>query len=285
MSPLSQLGGVLVRYDQMRHSFEALNRMMGLPEEQGAEANPLHLPHIKGAIEFKDVVFRYPGEDTAVLDGISFRIAAGEHVAVLGKVGSGKSTVLRLAQALYRPDQGYIRVDDLDLRQIDLNDLRRQIGYVPQDMVLFHGTVRANLVQGMPHATDEQVLRAAKRTGLIEAIRKWPRGFGQPVGERGFNLSGGQRQLIALARAIIAEPPILLFDEPTSHLDNAVEKQFLDHMRDFCRGRTLVLVTHRAALMQLVDRIILIDKNKVVADGPRDDVLALLAGTKAKAAE
>ncbi len=284
MAPLGQLAGLLVRTDQMRQAFDAISRMMALPVEQSAEDQPLHVPQMKGSIEFKDVEFRYPGEDTPVLDGVSFDIRPGERVAVLGRVGSGKSTILRLMQRLYEPTSGYIRVDDLDIRQIDLADLRRQVGYVPQDSVLFHGTVRDNLTQGMPHATDEQVLRAVELSGLGDSVKQWPRGLGQAVGERGFNMSGGQRQLITLARAVIAEPAILALDEPTSHLDNTVERKFLDAMRRWLAGRTLVLVTHRAALLELVDRVILIDRGKVVADGPRDEVLAALGGARTRQA-
>ncbi len=284
MGPLGQMASLLVRVDQMRVAFDSLDRLMALPTEQSAEDQPMHVPHIRGSVEFKDVGFRYPGEDTPVLDGVSFSIRAGERVAILGRVGSGKSTIFRLLQRLYTPSAGFIRVDDLDQRQIDLSDLRRQIGYVPQETVLFFGTVRDNLTQGMPHATDEQITRAVEMSGLSESVKQWPRGLGQQVGERGFNLSGGQRQLIALARALIADPPILLLDEPTSNLDNSAERRFLDSMRGWLNQRTLILVTHRASLLALVDRVVLVDRGKVVADGPRDEVLAMLAGGRAKLA-
>lgn len=284
MGPLGQLAALLVRVDQMRIAFDSLNKLMALPVEQSADDQPVHVPLIKGAVEFKEVAFRYPGEDTAVLDGVSFAVRPGERVAILGRVGSGKSTIFRLLQRFYLPTAGYIRIDDLDIRQIDLADLRRQIGYVPQETVLFFGTVRDNLTQGMPQATDDQVMRAVEMSGLAESVRQWPRGLGQPVGERGFNLSGGQRQLVALARALIADPPILLLDEPTSNLDNAAERRFLDSMRNWLEGRTLLLVTHRASLLTLVNRVILIDRGKVVADGPRDEVLAMLAGGRTRLA-
>lgn len=284
MGPLGQLASLLVRVDQMRIAFDSLNKLMALPVEQSADDQPVHVPQLKGSVELKEVSFRYPGEEMPVLDGVTFAVRPGERVAILGRVGSGKSTIFRLIQRLYAPTSGFIRIDDLDLRQVDLADLRRQIGYVPQETVLFYGTVRDNLTQGMPHATDEQVMRAVEMSGLIESVKQWPRGLGQQVGERGFNLSGGQRQLIALARALIADPPILLLDEPTSNLDNAAERRFLDSMRTWLKGRTLLLVTHRASLLALVDRVVLIDKGKVVADGPRDEVLTMLAGGRARLA-
>lgn len=284
MAPLGQMASLMVRYDHMRTAFAALDKMMALPVEQGPDDQPLHVPQIKGGVEFNQVSFRYPGEDMQALENVSFAVKPGERVAVLGRVGSGKSTILRLIQRLYDPTSGFIRVDDLDLRQIDVNDLRRQAGFVPQDSVLFFGTIRDNLTQGMPHASDEQIMRALELSGLIESVKAWPRGLGQMVGERGFNLSGGQRQLVTLARALIADPPILLLDEPTSHLDNAVERRFIDAMQTWLKGRTLFLVTHRSALLSLVERVILIDKGKVVADGPRDDVVAMLAGGRARLA-
>ena len=231
MAPLGQVAALLVRYDQTKLAFNALHQLMKAPEERPPEKKLVHKPHLNGAIEFKEVSFTYPGEDVPAVNGLSFQIAAGEHVAVLGRIGSGKSTILKLIQNLYRPTDGYVRVDDLDSRHIELSDLRRAMGYVPQDTVLFHGTVRENLTQGAPHASDEQVMRAAELSGLTELIRLSTKGLDHEVGERGAFLSGGQRQMITVARALVLAPPILLMDEPTSNMDNFAERIFVENMK------------------------------------------------------
>ncbi|MFQ5954440.1 MAG: type I secretion system permease/ATPase [Kiloniellales bacterium] len=284
MAPLGQVAGLLVRYDQTKLAFEALHQLMKAPAERPPEVKLVHKPYLDGAIEFKGVSFTYPGADVPAVNDISFGIAGGEHVAVLGRIGSGKSTVLKLIQNLYRPSAGFVRIDDLDSRHIELSDLRRGIGYVPQDTVLFHGTIRENLTQGAPHATDEQVMQAAQLSGLAELIRVSPKGLDHEVEERGAALSGGQRQMISVARALVLGPPILLMDEPTSNMDNVAERQFIEHMLHWLKGRTLVVVTHRASMLRLVDRIILLDKGKIVADAPKDEVMALLAAGKIQGA-
>ena len=280
MGPLGQVAGLLVRYDQTKLAFDALHQLMKAPSERPPEAKLVHKPYLDGAIEFNEVSFVYPGADVPALNDVSFKIAAGEHVAVLGRIGSGKSTVLKLIQNLYRPTAGFVRIDDLDSRHIELSDLRRGIGYVPQDTVLFHGTIRENLTQGAPHASDEQVLQAAQLSGLSELIQMLPKGMDHEVEERGAALSGGQRQMITVARALVLGPPVLLMDEPTSNMDNFAERQFIENMMQWLKGRTFVVVTHRASMLRLVDRIILLDKGKVVADAPKDEVMALLAASK-----
>lgn len=280
MAPLAQVAGVLVRYEQTKTAFNALHGIMSAPVERAPEKKLVHKPHLNGAIEFKEVAFSYPQQQIDALHDVSFKISPGEHVAIIGRVGSGKSTVLKLVQNLYEPSDGFVRVDDLDTRQIELSDLRRQVGYVPQETVLFHGTIRDNLVQGAPHATDEQVLHAAHLAGLDEMIKMSPKGFDHEVGEHGTLLSGGQRQMIVLARALVLDPPILLLDEPTSHMDNYAERQFIAKMQDWAKGRTMILVTHRATLLALANRLVVVDKGRVVADGPKEDVLNALAAGK-----
>ena len=284
MAPLAQVAGVLVRYEQTKTAFNALHGLMSAPVEQGDGRKLVHKPLLEGGVELKEVSFNYPAQQTNALHGVSFKLKPGEHVAIIGRVGSGKSTILKLVQNLYEPAAGFVRVDDLDNRQIDLSDLRRQVGYVPQETVLFHGTIRENLVQGAPHATDEQVMTAVKLVGLDELIKMSPKGLDQEVGEHGSMLSGGQRQMIVLARSLVLDPPILLMDEPTSHMDNYAERQFIAKMQSWMGGRTMIMVTHRASLLALADRLIVMDKGKVVADGPKEEVLNALAAGKIGAA-
>ena len=280
MAPLAQVAGVLVRYEQTRTAFSALQDIMKSPIERAPGKKLVHKPFLNGDVELKEVSFTYPRQETAALNNISFSVKAGEHIAIIGRVGSGKSSVLKLIQNLYEPAEGFVRVDDLDTRQIELADLRRQVGYTPQETVLFHGTIRDNLVQGAPHASDEAVLRAADLAGLDDMIKQSPKGLDQEVGEHGTLLSGGQRQMIVLARALVLDPPILLLDEPTSHMDNFAERQFIAKMKEWTKGRTLILVTHRATLLALCDRLIVMDKGAIVADGPKDEVLNALAAGK-----
>jgi len=277
LAPLSQVAALLVRYHQSRSGLEGINRLMNLPVERPAGKDFVHRPGLRGGIEFKDVVFAYPGQSTPVLDNVSFRIAPGERVALIGRIGSGKTTIEKLVLGLYAPSSGSILVDGTELRQIDPAALRRDIGYVPQDILLFHGTVRDNIVLGAPYAEDAAVLRAAEIAGVTEFVSRSPSGFDLHVGERGEGLSGGQRQAIAIARAELLAPPVLLLDEPSSAMDNRSEEQFKARLQAQLDGRTLVLITHRASLLTLINRVIVIDQGRIAADGPRDQVLAALA--------
>jgi ATP-binding cassette subfamily C protein LapB len=175
-------------------------------------------------------------------------------------------------------------IDGIESRQIDPVELRRDVGYVPQDLVLFYGSVRENIALGAPGIDDVAVLRAAEQAGVTEFVNRHPRGFEMPVGERGEGVSGGQRQAIAVARAYLLQPPILLLDEPSNAMDNRTEEQFKARLAEQLDGRTLLVITHRASLLSLVNRIIVLEGGRVAADGPRDQVLAALAGGKVSAA-
>jgi len=210
------------------------------------------------------------------LRNVSFNIKGGERIGVIGRIGSGKSTLIKMMAGFYEPDQGTIRVDETDLRQIDPADLRRNMAYVGQDTTLFTGTVRENISLAYPDASDEAVLKAAELAGVHDFIRKHPMGYDAPVGERGEGFSGGQKQAIALSRAFLANPNILICDEPTNAMDTQSEEQLIKNLMSHAKGKTVILVTHRHSLLQLVDRLLLVESGRLIADGPRDQIIAAL---------
>jgi len=280
LAPLSQIAGLLTRYHQARTALSSIDKIMSLPEEREPGREFVSRPRFQGSIEFRDVTFSYPGQEVTALSNVSFRIAAGERVALIGRVGSGKTTIEKLVLGLHAPTSGSILIDGIESRQIDPVELRRDVGYVPQDVVLFYGSVRDNIVLGAPGSDDAAVLRAAGQAGVTEFVDRHPRGFAMQVGERGESISGGQRQAIAIARACLLQPPILLLDEPSNAMDNRTEEQFKARLAEQLDGRTLLLITHRASLLSLVNRIIVLEGGRVAADGPRDQVLTVLAGGK-----
>jgi ATP-binding cassette, subfamily C, bacterial LapB len=283
MAPLAQVAGILTRYHQARASYDALNQVMALPIERPPQNRFLHRPELHGEVEFKNVTFSYPGQKFPALEGVSFVIKPGERVGLIGRIGSGKTTIEKLVLGLYEPDQGAVLVDGTDLRQLDPADLRRNIGCVLQDVFLFHGTVRDNITLGAAFADDQAVLRAAQVAGVEDFVSRHPQGFDLSVGERGESLSGGQRQAVAVARALLLEPPILVLDEPTSAMDNGAESRFKQRLGEILAGKTLLLVTHRASVLSLVERLIVLDAGRVVADGPKDEVLKALAAGRIRA--
>lgn len=285
MAPISQVTGLLVQYHTASTSLTSLNEMMKREVERPDDANFITRGSLKGSIEFRDVSFSYPGQQIASLRNVSLKIQPGEKVAILGRVGSGKTTLEKLILGLYRPTQGAVLVDGVDQRQLDPAELRRHIGYVQQDVMLFYGTLRENITLGAPLADDADVLKAARIAGILELVNNHPQGFDMLVGERGESLSGGQRQGVAIARAVINDPPILLLDEPTASMDHSSEEDIKKRLREFMPGKTLVLISHRTSLLDLVDRVIVMDGGRIVADGPKDQVvMALRQGRIGKAA-
>ncbi len=284
LGPMTQLVALMMQYENARAGLTSLDSTMQAPQERSPDATYLHRPQLGGQIAFENVHFAYPGSKQPVLRGINLRIAAGEHVVIIGRVGSGKTTLQRLIMGLHTPDEGTVKVDGVDLRQIDPADLRRNIGYVSQDPVLFFGSLRDNIAIAAPDADGHAVLAAAEIAGLGGFISAHPQGFDMMVGERGESLSGGQRQAVAIARAVLLEPAMLVMDEPTGSMDFSSEAQFKERLRTFSQGRTLIVVTHRSSLLDLADRIVVLDEGRIVADGPRDQVLAdLKAGRVGKA--
>ncbi len=277
VAPLGQIAGLLTRISHTRSAYAQLDRLMGDASEARAGTTYLRRATLDGGIEFRNVVFRYPGSTARALDDVSFKVAPGERVAIVGRVGSGKSTIARLILGLYEASEGAVMVDDADVRQLHPDDLRHNIGAVLQDVFLLTGSVRENITLGEAAIDDAAVLRAGKLSGTHDFIGQVPNGYDLRLADRGEGLSGGQRQSIAIARALAHSRPILLFDEPTSAMDIQSEHALIARLDAEVKGRTVVLVTHRQSMLRLVDRVIILDKGKVVANGPRDDVLKSVA--------
>jgi ATP-binding cassette subfamily C protein LapB len=285
MAPVGQVAGLLVQFHTASTALTSLDEMMKREIERPADANYISRGRLQGAIDFRNVSFSYPGQTAPALQGLSFKIKPGEKVAILGRIGSGKTTLEKLILGLYLPTEGAVLVDGIDLRQLDPAELRSQIGYVQQDVMLFYGTLRENITLGAPLAQHQDIVKAAEIGGVLSLVNQHPQGFDMLVGERGESLSGGQRQGVAIARAVINDPPILLLDEPTSSMDYSSEEDIKRRITDYARDKTVVLISHRTALLDLVDRIIVMDGGRIVADGPKEQVVnALRQGRIGKAA-
>ncbi len=276
MMPIGQLCSLITRYQRARMTKATIDRMMDLEQEVQDDEVPLKRETLSGAIELRDVTFIYPGNQYASLINVSLTIQPGEKVGIIGRSGSGKSSLAKLLVGFYQPNSGNVLIDGIDARQIDVHDLRHNIGYAPQDIHLFSGTLRDNLVYGASYVDDETMLRVATLTGVHEFARRHPSGYNMQVGERGMSLSGGQRQAVALARALLLDPPVLLMDEPTSSMDNTSEDLIKKALVPVIANKTLLMVTHRASLLTLVDRLIIVDNGKIIADGPKESVMSAL---------
>jgi len=284
VAPLSSVVMLAMRYQGARAAMHALNKVMSLPVEREIGKAYVTRRELSGRIGLQEVGFAYPHADAAkapkVLKGVTLQFRPGERVAILGRIGSGKSTILRVLAGLYQPTEGRVEADGIDLRQIDPADFRARVGFVGQDPRLFNGTLRDNVLLDRAAADPGQLDEAARLTGLDRVAAGHPMGWELPVGESGCLLSGGQRQLVALTRCLVTQPQILLMDEPTSSMDAQSEAAFLRHLRDSTGERTLVMVTHRPAVLDLVQRVVVIDGGRVVLDGPKDQVLAALSGAR-----
>ncbi len=276
IAPMSQVVSLATRFHRAKAALGTLDAIMELPVERPADKSFLHRSECRGRLGFAQVDFQYPGQSGLALRQITLTIEPGEKVAIIGPIGSGKTTLGKLLLGLYEPTGGMVCLDDTDIRQIDPAELRRFIGYVPQDITLFRGTIRENIILGSPEVEDERILRAADLAGVSQFAGKHPKGFDMEIGEQGRGLSGGQRQSVAMARALLHDPPILILDEPSSSMDNRTETRMKTNLKNLLAGKTLVLITHRGSLLDLVERIIIIDNGAVVADGPRDQVLSAM---------
>lgn len=279
LAPLGQIASLAIRFQQARLALQGVNGIIERPTDRDNERNYVTLKSVRGAIQFNNIAFSYNKDEEPIISGLNLNIQPGEKVGILGKIGSGKSTVLKLASGLYEPKQGNITVDNVDLRQIDPHFLRNQVMLLEQNPRLFLGTLRENLdlarMDGF--STDQDLLQALTRFGLIDLIRHHPRGLDMPLGEDGLGLSGGQKQMVALARMTMKDPKVALLDEPTTGLDQLSEMQALRGIAHWAKNKTLVVVTHRSQVLQIVNRIVVVENGKVVLDGPRDVVLKHLS--------
>ena len=276
MAPLMQIASLLTRLQNSRMSLQALDLLMQLPSEGQNDNEYVEFGKLDASFSFEDLAFAYPGAERLALTDISVFIKPGEKVGVVGRMGSGKSTLGKMLIGLYQPRDGAVKFGGVDIRQLAEADLRGRVGFLPQDVVLFYGTIRDNIALGDPTINDQMILRAFTLAGVTEFIRSNPAGFGAQVGERGMSLSGGQRQAVALARALVRDPDILILDEPTSNMDNASEQMIKNRLKAVMGNKTLVLITHRLSMLELVDRLIVMEGGRIIADGPKNEVLRRL---------
>ncbi|WP_082733658.1 type I secretion system permease/ATPase [Polycladidibacter hongkongensis] len=275
LAPLASVAGALTRLRQTMHSYHMLDQLMKIPTERTLGKTYVNRAVAGGGVELEDVSFSYPDAETEALKNISLNIRQGEKVGLIGRVGAGKSTLGRLLCGLYYPSGGSVLIDGIDTRQFDPADLRNGVGFLSQENVLFSGTLRENIAMGQLHASNDDILHAARLAGVEDFVNAHPRGYDMPVGEGGRLLSGGQKQSVALARILLRRPQVLFLDEPSSHLDMAAEERLLQRLAEFnSAGMTIFISTHRLSLLKLTDRLIALDGGRVVADGPRDQVLA-----------
>ena len=282
MSPFSQVALLITRYNQAQSALNTLDEIMKLPGENMDRY--LHRGHFDGEIKFEKVSFAYPGAQLNALNDVSFNIKSGEKVAIIGRIGAGKTSIEKLLVNFYQPEKGAIRIDGIDIKQISPADLRQKIGCLAQDSTLFFGSIRDNITLGVPHVDDSLIMRAARLAGVTRFTDIDPEGLDRQVGERGSYLSGGQRQAVALARALLFNPPMLVLDEPTSSMDNFSESEIKNNIKGIIQDKTFILITHKASMLDLVDRILVMERGRLVADGPRDKVLEALKSGKIKAA-
>ena len=282
IAPMAQITQLLTRMNQTLTSYRALDQFMKQAREHQQGKVFLSRPEFKGAIEFRNVSFSYPGASRPTLDNVSFQIAPGDKVAILGRVGCGKTTVSKLILGLYAPDSGAVMIDGIDVRQIDPADLRQALGVVLQDVWLIGGTIRQNIALGGDHPTDAEILHAAQVAGVDDFVRQHPEGYSLRLGERGEGLSGGQRQAVAIARALLRRPPVLLFDEATSAMDMNAEATLLQKLGQEIGPRTFITITHKASLLQMVNKVIVIDQGKVAMQGTPEQLMRAQQAQAAK---
>jgi ATP-binding cassette, subfamily C, bacterial LapB len=278
VAPMGQAAALIANYSDAKAAFDAIEGIISQPSERPHGKKFITRPELKGEIEFKNISFSYEESEHSALNNVSFSIKPGEKVAIIGRIGSGKSTISKLLLHLYEPTSGSILLDGIDIKQIDPADLRKNISYVSQDITLFKGSVKDNIMYRSSHASDEQMIHASTISGADEFIRKHPKGYEMPIGERGMGLSGGQRQSIGIARALLFESPIVIMDEPTNAMDQLSENRLIANLKTYLEEKTAIIITQKNTVLPLVDRIIVMNEGKVFLDGPSDHVISQLSG-------
>lgn len=278
LAPMGQVASLMTNYEDTKTSYETLNEIISQPSERPEGKKFVECPPFTGKIEFVDVTFTYPGADIAALKNASFVIEPGEKIAIIGRIGSGKSTIHKLLLGLYEPDSGQILIDGIDINQIDPADLRKSIGYVSQDIMLFRGTAKDNITFRATQSTDGAMIRAAEISGAVEFIKKHPKGYEMPIGERGQGLSGGQRQSLGIARAFLIHTPIMLMDEPSNAMDQITEARLLTNLSKALKNTTSLIVTQKMTLLEIVERVIVMDSGRIVIDAPKEEAIKQLQG-------
>ncbi|WP_371808699.1 type I secretion system permease/ATPase [Ruegeria sp. HKCCD4884] len=278
MAPTAALSGLFVRASFAIETLRGLNALMSQPSDTVARGAALNAPAKEGAYAMRNVSLQYPGTKVPALAEVSFTSAAMARIGIIGPVGAGKTSLVRILSGLFAPTDGMVLLDGLNMAQLAPARLRKDIQLVPQEAVLFSGTLAENIAFGVPQATNEDVLRVARLAGVDRIAAAHPQGFDMPITERGRNLSGGQRQLVALARALLPRPRVLILDEPTSSMDTQTEQVFVQNLSRVLAHwpMTLIVSTHRSSLLGLVDRLVVLDKGRIAADGPKDDILRQL---------
>jgi len=282
VAPMGQVAALLTNYSDAKSAYDVINTITSQPMERLSDQHFIEREGFKGKIEFKNVTFCYPDTEVPALKDVSFIIEPGEHVGIIGRIGSGKSTIEKLILKLYDPDEGSILIDDVDIVQLDPARLRNYIGYVSQDIALFRGTIRENILNRAPRISDEKLLEVAHLSGVDEFVRRHPSGYNMPIGERGQGLSGGQRQSVGIARALISDAPLMLMDEPTNALDQLSESQLMLQFEKTFKEKTLLLVTQKLSLLALTERVIVMHEGSVHLDGKRKEVIKALQGKQLK---
>jgi ATP-binding cassette, subfamily C, bacterial LapB len=280
LAPMAQLTGLLGRLNQSLTSYNNLNELMQEPVRENKRQEQIRRPVLTGDIDFQNASFCYPEQKKDTLTNINVSIKAGEKVAILGRIGSGKTSLLRLLAGIYEPTSGSVQIDHTEVNHLHPEDLRKGLGVVMQTPMLFSGTVKENLLLGNPNATDDEIVACAEHSGAAGFISQLPDGYETILTERGQQLSGGQRQALSIARALVSNPAVIVMDEPTSAMDNATEQELVLRLKASLANKTVILITHRGSLLSLVDRVVILDSGRIMADGPKEQVLNKLASKK-----